>query len=89
MKVYEFISKTNWCQKALCKDVNGQQRHWPYGGDAHQWCLTGMILYCYRDKSREDILYMVTGKVGNIAKWNDSAERTWEQVRDLARELDI
>lgn len=92
MKVFEFITSENWCQKSLCIDNNGVEQTWPYSASCiKKWDLGGMILYCYRsDELQQAVLEKVKAAVGgHIPRWNDSPDRTWEHVRDLAKSLDI
>lgn len=91
MKVKDFVSSTNWCQKALCRDVNDNVLDWPFSRNVCKWCLTGMVLYCYIYENKvKEILNKIKERVGNTAHyWNDQPERTWEDIRNLAIELDI
>ena len=95
MKIHEFISEANWTQKALCRTLSGEICHWPYAVGVCQWCLGGMILYCYRPAGgnyelANSIFYLIEDKIGMpLNKWNDRPERVWTDIRDLCRELDI
>lgn len=93
MKVYEFISEANWTQKALCRDASGNEWRWPYASEITQWDLVGMVLFLYGrlgDSRQDEIFARLTGKIGgSIHRWNDAVGRTWEEVRDLCKELDI
>lgn len=91
MKIHEFISEANWTQKALCRDQSGAQHHWPHGSTICQWCLGGMIIKCYpRIDDQQRIFDLISNKIGMVIhRWNDSPDRTWEDVRALAQELDI
>lgn len=91
MKIKDFVSEANWCQRALAMDSDGNKYNWPYSRYICKWCLTGMVLYCYNgDYSLTNIIMnKIEDKVGHIPTWNDRPERTWEDVRALAEELDI
>lgn len=93
MKIYEFVNSSNWCQKSLCIDDKGITRAWPYSPNICKWCLTGMLLYCYPGWVNENGRYiykLIEAKLGMpLHKWNDDPKRSWEQVRDLCKELDV
>lgn len=99
IKVKDFISAANWTQRALARDEYDLPfENWPYAPTACKWCLTGLILYCYRD---DDAQVRILRKVKEflesdpwkrptaITRWNDTIGRTWEDVRTLAQELDF
>lgn len=97
MKVHEFINSANWCQRALCMDADGNKWAWPHGLSIVKWCFSGMMIHCYPGNESLLLFERVKNHLfntqkeadGNIGRWNDHPERTWEQVRDLAIELDI
>ena len=98
MKVKDFIRKDNWTQRALARDSEGGIYNWPYSENIYRWCLSGMILLCYReDGLQHNILAKVKQYLidtdresdGNIGRWNDRPERTWHEVQQLSQELDI
>jgi hypothetical protein len=98
MKVSEFVNRENWCQRALAQDEQGKSYYWPYGETICKWCASGMIIYCYKkDGEHQKVFKLVKQYLidhnmepeGNIGRWNDRPERTWEDIRDLAITLDI
>lgn len=91
IKIKDFINENNWCQRALAMDAEGNKLNWVYGGNAIQFCITGMVLFCYRgdEEKQKEIIDKLKEKVGHWPTWNDRPERTWEDIRALAQELDI
>lgn len=92
MKVYELLDKPEkWCKGAYAKNAANEETHWQ-APEASSWCLDGALCRCYgNDACVNDFEPLIRNhlQAANIATWNDSPKRTWEDVVKLCRELDI
>ena len=86
MKPSEVLSdESKWCQWASARGKSGR-RVTPYGRSAVKWCLLGAIDRAFGENEirRVDFANSVFRLLGcNIADWNDSPVRKFEQVRDV------
>ena len=86
-----FSSEDRWTQNSFARDKNGMPV--PCCGTAARcWCLIGGILCVYGENAYKVInkIYKHTGmSEDHLSTWNDSAERTYEDVVKLCRELNI
>lgn len=95
MKAYELIdSPEKWSQRVSYRDANGKYCD---RLDAVSFCAIGAIYSAYisepigvlnavEDKIRE---HLRSHGWSFISKWNDDPERTWKEVFDTFKELDI
>lgn len=91
MKIHELLTDTSkWTQKTLAltaKGVGVKSSH----PEACSWCLLGACIKCYGiEKADNEITAQIRAKLGcGLVSWNDSPNRTFEEVRALVLELDI
>lgn len=81
MKVYELLdSPEKWTQGEETRYVDG----------VRSWCLLKAIELCYPFE-QSSIWERVYERIdcGMIFRWNDSPDRTWQEVYDLCKELNI
>lgn len=91
MKAWELLSKPGaWTQKVCARDEFGT-RVGATSDSACSWCIIGAILrlYPYEVGDLREKLYGVLPKGFSIAQWNDTPERTQEEVVAVLKELDI
>ncbi len=89
MKVKELLTdKTKWIKGYYAVNKAGDfvSQH---SDEATCWCLVGAIYRCYPGVGREHVLDTVHSRIGNITIWNDSTERTFQNIKDLVNSLDI
>lgn len=102
MKVHELLSdETKWTRACGARDATGRQVE-PCSSNAVCWCLVGAIEKCFpsaeRWRDRRLIMERISNRLSvggapgthdvlDIMSWNDHA--TFDQVRDLVKELDI
>lgn len=95
MKAWELLSKPGaWIQDTCAVDRDGEDctstSHF-----ACSWCTIGAINKCYPSLSERDakmaIVRDAVASMGfdGIAKWNDSDNRTKNEVVSLLKELDV
>lgn len=78
-----------WTKQTLARDKNGRAV-WFLGEEACCWCLSGAISKCYPNvEDRNRVRKMVEREVGYILGWNDTFERTHEEVHSLCVRLGI
>ena len=92
MKMYELLdSPEKWTQETASRNKDGT----PSSTDPVCWCLLGACDYCYPGIQSINIRYKITERLRSephyisIAIWNDDPERTFEEVQQLLKELDI
>ena len=99
MKAWELLdSLEKWCKGALSKDA------WGFPVSIEEgvcWCTAGAILKCHPEDNaplRNKTLFMLESVLKDrkmitmgqsTGAWNDAPKRTWREVYDLLRELDI
>lgn len=96
MKAYELLSsKEKWTKKVYATTENGTSCD-PRSDEAICFCVLGAIEKCYyvsdsiEDiKIYTDVIAKLKSKVCNIPKWNDAKERTYEEIVEVLKELDI
>lgn len=87
-----FSRDDSWCKGDYAKNEDNIYCHWS-DSDAIQYCLVGAInkiyghdaLYVYKKIQN----YLNLEPYGIITYWNDSSERTIDDVRKLVKELNI
>lgn len=90
MKVKElFTDESRWIQHYVAKDVYG--RPCSVTGNAASFCLLGAVSRCYVNDDWRRVMDKIKLHimVESITVWNDSPERTFEEVKKLVNELDI
>jgi hypothetical protein len=96
MKAHELLdSPEKWGQYTAARDSKGQPVH-PRKPEACSWCLIGALHKCYpdlgiiamSDKIHEHLRTKHDHHNG-IPDWNDTDDRTYEEVVTLLKELDI
>jgi hypothetical protein len=99
MKVKElFAANERWTKRAMARvsmGISVIETH----PSAVCWCLLGAIYFCYpEEKDRKIVTAKVLGKIpiwdpydrlSAISAWNDHPDRSFEEVKALAEELDI
>ena len=100
MKAWKFLDNSSkWTQGESARDLNGNKTD-PFSPDAVCWCLYGLVNKCYhKEDGTDDELFDVLLEIDRHVikrhnkvwgyQWNDAPERTWEDVRNLLKELDI
>lgn len=95
MKVRELLTdKSKWTKRAFARTKEGGATN-VSDTNATCFCLVGALLKCYNDDNEFSYnlnrLNMVVIKLGtpSISLWNDSPNRTFEEVKQLVEELDI
>lgn len=101
MKIHELLSSPDkWTKGCLARDKEGN-RLFSTDPNAVCWCFLGAMQMCYRGLSKRiDVMCKVSDRIGELSpnkeqgfdsihKWNDSPERTYEDVIKLAKELDV
>lgn len=95
-RAWKLIEHTGWTQKSMAK--NSQGCITPYNSDtACSFCISGAIARVYpsstvRDKKMNKIREHLRSKSEDQCipvLWNDSPERTKEEVISLLKKLDI
>jgi len=98
MKVRQlFSSEKKWTQGLYAKDIKGlacgvsQDK-------AYSFCLDGALTRCYGPSGKyyeirkqvDDVIRKMTrGRFSGAVSWNDHNRRTFVQVKDLVKRLDI
>ena len=93
MTVQELLSTPNrWTQGTLARASDGRKVS-PEHPEAVAWCLVGAVLRCYGHDGLRcgDIIQKLTSMIPeeSIPHWNDSRGRTWDEVIELARRVNI
>lgn len=89
MKIWEQINETNWCRGFYAYDAR-KRKVYPKDPDAVKWCALGWLIRENRDSKLTDFSNTPLAlKVGNISNWNDAPGRTWQEVRDVFKGLDL
>lgn len=97
MKIHELLSdRTKWTQGCAARDEKGNQAYIE-SKDAVCFCLVGALDRCYGRMTEERFLAAnkikerVKAKNGyaTIPEYNDAPTRTYEQVLQLVKELDV
>jgi len=97
MKVCELLdAESKWTQKSEARDINQSPALFDHPA-AVCWCFVGAIFCCYERDTADEVMCRVYRYLGltdrptvyGIVKWNDAPGRTFEEVRTVARELDI
>lgn len=99
MKVKELLSSPDkWTKGATARDTYGL-RVFTKDKNAVCWCLVGATIKCYCSCTNtaadpnckvKEIYEKINEKIDTtITIWNDSPERTFEDVKKLVEELDI
>lgn len=91
MKVKELLSDSSkWTQGSFAKDKFGEVTKID-SKDATCWCLQGALQLCYGNYSINPSIYdKVKSEINrSIPGWNDTPERTFEDVKQLVETLDI
>jgi hypothetical protein len=95
MKVSELLSDASkWCQGYLAIDKSGDPVA-PEASEATSWCLFGALCKCYPyynyNKTYRSVIEKLydEGTYLTIPQYNDSPERTFEEIHTLVQELDL
>ncbi len=93
MKIYELLdSPDKWTQGAFANDERGVSVG-PNDKLASRWCMAGALDKCYPREGREEAakkLREFADEAGiSIALWNDAPDRTYAEVLELCRRLDV
>lgn len=97
MKAWELLDgPEKWTQGEGARDENGVPVYYN-AKNAVCWCLMGALAKCYGSLTPD--WYAAVDKVNDaltqkhknilVIKWNDDPNRTWQEVHDLLKELDI
>ena len=89
MKAYEFLdSLEKWCQGGFGKIQEKRCISWTifscYGSEHHSVCNV-----VAKRINPEFVSKQADSGARVCIKWNDAPERTWQEVHDLLKELDI
>lgn len=85
-----FKKKPNaWIQDKLCTNA-GWKKVEPAEKQACYFCVLGAIHHIYRtDTLVDDAMAKLEEEVGDIVAWNDSQDRTVNDIIKVCKELDI
>lgn len=94
MKVHELLSDpSKWTQEAAARDITGE---WvsPPSATAVCYCSLGAIEKCYPNdyyRMRRKLEKYLEENYGDhrVVRWNDDSERTYEEVLQVFKTLDI
>ena len=95
MKAYELLSdESKWCQGQFAVDKYGNEINQD-NKDTVKWCLEGALMHCYVGQDG-DAYYTAYQRISKaltagqgISSWNDDPARTYAEVYDLLKRLDI
>lgn len=84
------IDKIKWTQFTAARDSSGKITD-INSNDAYSWCLRGAISKCYGEFgfTKWQSIFNYIGNDYGVVIWNDSQERTFDDVRNLIETLDI
>ena len=92
MKIHElYTNESKWTKRAEARNSEGDKTFF----DDHEatcFCLFGALFKCYPDnKERRGIRLRIEARLNfvPITQWNDDPNRTFEEVKQLAVDLDI
>ncbi len=90
MKAWELLdSPKKWTQGTEARTVN-KCSCYAGGMEATQWCLLGALVKCYGEVEYHHKRDIVAKAINTSpTAWNDAVERTWEEVHQLLKELDL
>ena len=94
MKIKDFLTNINWIQGDVTLDIHKNPVS-DYSPFAQYWPLLGMIFKVYynpqaRSLIENKVIKYIGGKnVKDILIWNNRPERTFKDVRELIKTLDI
>ena len=93
MKAYILLSdRSKWCQGAEALNARGA-RVSANNPAAVRWCMLGAVVYCYGPGTTYEYhvarIRKAINRAGSLGAWNDARGRTYEQVVDLLKRLDI
>lgn len=90
MKVKDLLTGPDkWTQGWNARDIDGFSKHHD-GVRAVCWCLHGAIWKCYGPLDGRRVCDKVEHRLHvPLTHWNDSPNRTFDEVRRLVEELDI
>ncbi len=105
MKIRDLYSDpSNWTPGGFARNAAGDLVWLPLMDTAVCWCLGGAIHACYPNPTEQDAIYdriarhlksrmppacRVVEDHSNVHMWNDSATRTFAEVKAVVEELDI
>ena len=92
MKVKELLeSKENWI-KGHCALTKNNELTSSNSADAAKWCLIGAIIRCYGVVGFAEFITEIKQHIlpfSSVSLWNDTPNRTFEEVKELVNRLDI
>lgn len=92
MKMYELLDKSEkWTKGALARDSREHDVD-IHDEKAVSWCIVGAFHKCYDndDNAYEAPWPALMQELGlEIVMWNNAPERTWQDVYDLCKKLDL
>lgn len=103
MKAFELLSdRSKWLQRMYARDANGNST-FSESDNACSWCTIGAINMAYlggrqvtieNSAKREAAIRLLTSAIrplgfDTIPQWNDAPGRTYEEVVETLRKLDI
>lgn len=95
MKVKDLlIDESKWTKHVLAANKDGGTECY-FSRSASCWCLLGAIYKCYAPEDHAKICDKLHEQVirpsayASISAYNDSPNRTFEEIRRLVEELDI
>ena len=95
MKIWELLSdESKWTQGVTAKNDCGQLVA-PDSVEACCWCLMGAVHKCYPYDFDEYIIDVMTEELSgtqeiiSITSWNDAIGRTYDEVYDFVKRLDV
>lgn len=94
MKIKELLTdETKWTKGSFAKDKYCTAV-FATSSNAICWCLSGAMIKCYSGDEYISVSKLVSNRLrrlsfGDIIKFNDDSEITFENVRNLIEGLDI
>lgn len=91
MKIHEQITEATWCKKVIAMDMDGKQISTSKDPRACKWCLLGWLCKTSTESEIDNRWNTICKKLGvdEVSVWNDDPSRTFQEVLQLCKELDI
>lgn len=89
MKIQELLTdSTKWTQGEMSLAADGRIIS-SSSDEAVCWCLLGAMIKCYSKPLEVMVKVKEYLEVDNLAGWNDSPTRTFDDIRKLVTNLDL
>jgi hypothetical protein len=94
VKAWELLDKPEkWTQFTNARTKTGELTC-NSSDSPYSYCLTAALSYCYglSTKERQEAVLRIMNHLSysyHLVLWNDDPNRTWEEVHNLLKELDL